>query len=146
MRSLLATKSNRGFGDLEAVSIPFVLVVEDDHDVLKMLGLTLRMGGLEVLTAASGREAVELYRQHGPAIGVVLMDVQMPDLDGPETLAALQQLNPNVRCCFMSGYTGKYSCEKLLAMGAMLVFPKPFDSLKELVRKLRDIASGGMRK
>ena len=58
----------------------------------------------------------------------------------------VQQLNPHVRCCFMSGYTDKYSGEQLLAMGALFVFPKPFDSLRELACKLREIASGAIRK
>lgn len=147
MRSpLLSTRIDRGIGDLDVPPKPLVLVVEDDQDVLKMLGLTLRMDGLEVLTANSGRAAIELYRQHGSAIGVVLLDVHMPDLDGPKTLVALQQLNPSVRCCFMSGYTGNYSGDQLLAMGASIVFPKPFDSLKGLTVKLREIAIGTVRK
>jgi len=66
----------------------------------------------------------------------VLLDVQMPDLDGPDTLAALQKINPGVRFCFISGNTGKYHTEQLWAMGAAHVLQKPFASLSLLARLL----------
>src|SRR5581483_9411212 len=88
---------------------PRVLVVEDERAVLQMLDVALRHYGFRVTLAASGEEAVELYRQNHGKIDVVLLDVQMPGMDGPATLAALQKINAGVRCCFMSGHTGRYS-------------------------------------
>lgn len=119
---------------------PAVLVVEDDSAVRTMLNLALELHGFQVLLAANGLEAVDLYHQWQEAIALVLTDVQMPDLDGPSTLAALQRLNPEVRCCFMSGHTGKYSAGQLLAMGAAHVLYKPFSSLHELAQTLKDVA------
>jgi CheY-like chemotaxis protein len=109
-----------------------VLVVEDEPGVLRMLGLALRHAGFTVRLASSGAEAVWLYEQEGNCIDVVLLDVQMPGLDGPQTLARLRQLNPNVHALFMSGYTGKYTPEELLALGASRVLAKPFRSLTDL--------------
>ena len=64
----------------------------------------------------------------------------MPDLSGPDTLVALQCINPRVRCCFMSGDTGAFSRDALLGMGAADVLMKPFglldvsDALRRVLR------------
>jgi CheY-like chemotaxis protein len=121
---------------------PSVLVVEDRADVREMLGLALPRLGLPVWLASSGREAVCLYQEHAPAIGVVLLDVRMPDLDGPATLAALRQLDPAVRAVFMTGHSGPHEAEELLALGAARVLEKPFHSLVELAQVLREVARG----
>jgi CheY-like chemotaxis protein len=73
--------------------------VVDDHDAVRTLVvLMLRRAGFTVQSAAHGEEALELYRERHPAIDVVLLDVQMPGLDGPATLAALQEIDPDVKC------------------------------------------------
>jgi CheY-like chemotaxis protein len=118
---------------------PVVLVVEDEKAVGMMLDVALRDYGFAVWLAATGREAVELYREHYRCIALVLLDVQMPGTDGPTTLAALQRIHSNVKCCFMSGHTGKYSSEDLLDMGAAHVVAKPFISLDVLARLLWDM-------
>ena len=118
---------------------PNILVVEDEKAVGTMLDVVLQEYGFDVRVAATGLEALEIYREHQQSIALVLLDVQMPDMDGPATLAAIQTINPNVRSCFMSGHPGKYSTEELLDMGAAHVIAKPFVSLKLLARLLRDI-------
>ena len=119
---------------------PAVLVVDDEEAVRKVLEIALRLSGLEVRLAASGEEAVELCRRDGGSIGVVVLDVQLPGLDGPQTLAALRGLDPDLVCCFMSGDTGRYPVEGLLAMGAAHFFAKPF-VLAEVVRVLQEVAA-----
>lgn len=113
-----------------------VLVVDDEPMVRQLLELALSLHGFQVWTAAGGREAVELLRQHADEIGLALLDVQMPELDGPWTLAALRQINPELRCCFMSGNTGDYSEDMLLGLGADHLFQKPF-GLGDLARTLQ---------
>src|SRR6266851_4838074 len=90
--------------------------------------------------AKTGKEAVEIYRNHRESIAAVLMEVRMRDLDGPATLAALRSIDPEVRCCFMSGGIGQYSQEDLLAGGAVHVLGKPF-ALAEVVRVLQQMVS-----
>jgi two-component system, OmpR family, response regulator len=125
---------------------PLVLVVDDDAAVRGVLSLALSHGGLDARLAASGPEAVAVYREHGRAIGLVLLDVQMPGgLDGPGTLAALREIDPGVRCVFMSGYAGLYPAQDLLALGALAFLPKPFTDLPALCRTLRELALGGGR-
>jgi len=117
---------------------PGVLVVDDDPQVRHLLELVLSREGFAVWSAASGRAAVEFYRQHRDRIGLALLDVRMPVLDGPQTLAALRRVNPQVRALFVSGDTGEYAPEALLGMGADAVLQKPFD-LAELSRAVRRV-------
>lgn len=100
----------------------------------------MRAQGFAVWLAADALTAVELYRGHHDAIDVVLLDVRMPNRDGPETLAALRELDPYVRFCFMSGDMGKYTEENLLDLGAVAVFQKPL-RLSELARQLMEITA-----
>jgi CheY-like chemotaxis protein len=130
-------ESGNLLGDVEQK--PAVLVVDDVVAIGKMLDLALSRDGFAVKLATTGHEAIELYRKHHDEIALVLMDVQMPGMDGPATLAILQQINPELRCCFMSGSTGKYSSQELLDMGAVHVMMKPFVSLSVLTRLLWDM-------
>jgi CheY-like chemotaxis protein len=117
--------------------------VENDEAVRKMLEMALQQAGFCVLSAVTGADAIRLYEQHRDTIAVVLLDVQMPGLDGVQTLAAIRDLNPQVRVVFMSGSSGDYSSEELVAAGAFCVLQKPFRSLAYLVSVLHQAADGG---
>jgi DNA-binding response OmpR family regulator len=99
--------------------------------------MILRQNGFDVHLAADGEQALELVRQYPAAFNLILMDVRMPNLDGPQTLARMQEHDPEVRCCFMSGGTGTYTQEDLLGQGALCLIRKPFvlaDLLAQLHR------------
>ncbi len=117
-------------------SQPTILVVDDEAIIRQILDFFLRRAGFGVQLAASGSEALALYQQHPRQIDMVLLDVCMEGLDGVETLVALQQLNPAVRCCFMSGGSPKYTPEDLLRRGALHYFPKPFQHLCDITQIL----------
>ena len=113
---------------ITAAEEPIVLVVDDTDAVREVVSLGLRHHGFEVRAAGSGRDALELYhelRQQDRAV-TVLLDVQMPRLDGPLVLAALRTLEPGVRAYFMTADAGEYCEGDLLAMGGRGVFQKPF--------------------
>ena len=105
---------------------PGVLVVDDDPMLLNLLRTVLTRQGFRVWSCLGGEEALTAYRRHQPDIAVVLLDVCMPGLDGPATLAELRRIDPGVRACFMSGHTGAYSPDELLGLGAMRFYDKPF--------------------
>jgi CheY-like chemotaxis protein len=113
--------------------------------MLCLLKAALPRYGFAVWSAANGPAALEVYRRHQDDIDVVLLDVRMPGLDGPQTLAELQRLNPEVACCFMSGFAGNYSDEDLLARGARHCFSKPFH-LDEIARSLGQVAHQRLRR
>jgi CheY-like chemotaxis protein len=105
---------------------PGVLIVDDTAFILTLLKFEMESRGFNVWIAMDGDDALDLYRRHRKQIDVVVLDVQMPGLDGPHTLEALQRLSPEVVACFMSGDTGEYTPDELLARGAALLFSKPF--------------------
>jgi len=118
-----------------APGAPGVLVVDDDPVIRGLLETGLGQYGFRVWAADGGAEALRLYERHADDIGVAVLDVQMPGLDGPGALRALRQRDPGLPCFFMSGNTGRYTEEELLALGAGAVLRKPF-SLAEVVAAL----------
>ena len=122
-----------------------VLVVDDEPGVRKLLELVLREQGFDVWAAANGKEAIECCWRKDNDVDLVLLDVRMPDLDGPQVLANLRKLNPQIQACFMTGWSGSYTEEQLLKLGAVCILKKPF-GMRELVQALRkmiDIPSSG---
>jgi CheY-like chemotaxis protein len=103
-----------------------VLIVDDEPMVRQVLQLLCDRLGLEVLATGSGFEAAELYERHRDSIRLVLLDVIMPLIDGPSTLARLRSAGLDARVAFMSANTGPYTIDGLLALGADRFFEKPF--------------------
>ena len=104
---------------------PGILVVDDEAAVRGLLQVALQQQGFMVRLAANGYEAL-LHQRYSPEMDLVLLDVRMPGLDGPQTLAALQEADPTIVSCFMTGYGGDYTETDLLELGAARVFAKPF--------------------
>ena len=121
---------------------PGVLLAEDEPVVRDLLGVLLRSLGFAVWSAGDGREALELYSRYRDAIRAVLLDVHMPGLDGPQTLAALRALDPEVACCFITGSAGAGEEERLRALGATAVLHKPCTP-EELAGALREAMGAG---
>jgi CheY-like chemotaxis protein len=117
-----------------------VLVVDDESSILFLLHAALRDHGLGVWGAPDGEAAVRVYRKHHGAIGAVLLDVRMPGMDGPQTLAALKEINQAVRRCFATGFAGAYEEADLFRAGAEAVLYKPY-RLAELAQTLLRLAA-----
>jgi len=82
-----------------------ILIVEDDHAVMRATVATLKNGGYTVLTAANGDEACRLVQRHSGDIDLVLSDVVMPQLGGPELAEFLATARPDTPIIFMTGYS-----------------------------------------
>lgn len=125
---------------------PFsLLIVEDDAMLLGLLHTFFSRLGVQVWACASGAEAVAVYRRNQADISLVLLDVRMPEMDGPQTLTELRRIQPGVRACFMSGHLGDYTPEQLHALGALRVFDKPF-RLMSLADELQALAGAERRR
>jgi DNA-binding response OmpR family regulator len=122
-----------------------VLVVDDEPTIRDLLQKGLEAFGLNAITAASCREALEALDKQAGHIGVALLDVLLPGQDGPQALAALRTRQADLPCCFMSGNMGRYSEADLLALGAAFVFHKPFH-LESLARDLRRLLGRAERR
>ncbi len=119
-----------------SAKLPVLLVVEENDSVRRMLDMALRQYHFAVILAADGPEAIAQFKKQGEEMDLVLLDVGMSPLSGPETLSALKQINPHVRCCFMTGDASSQCSEALLAQGALHIFRKPFSSIADLAETL----------
>src|SRR5438105_15111137 len=116
-----------------------ILVVDDQADLRAMLRIALEEEDFAVWLAGNGREAFDVYRSDRKMIDVVLLDINMPDLSGPQTLAALQEMDPQICCCFLSANFDSYTEDRLRGLGAAAVLQKPIP-LNELAQVLWQLA------
>jgi CheY-like chemotaxis protein len=105
---------------------PGILIADDMALILTLLKFELESRGFNIWLAVDGDDALDLYRRHRDEIDLVLLDVQMPGLDGPHTLEAIRRLNPDVVACFMSGGSSMHTEEELLGRRPAWFFRKPF--------------------
>jgi CheY-like chemotaxis protein len=112
-----------------------ILLVDDDAAV-RMVGKKLLVElGCTVSTAVDGLEALDFYEEHGRDIDLVVLDMQMPNLDGQGTFRELRRINPKVRVLLVSGMAGREEAEQCLHDGALDVLSKPF-RLEDLSRAI----------
>lgn len=107
-----------------------VLLVDDDEGLLSLGVKMLEHLGFAVLTAADGREAVELYRERWKEIDLVLMDQMMPHMDGAEAFDELRKLNPDARVILASGYDQEDVAARFAGKGLDGILQKPYSLLK----------------
>jgi two-component system, OmpR family, response regulator len=107
-----------------------ILCVEDDPDIQAVIQLALELvGGFTVKLCASGHAALESVDGFQPDL--VLLDVMLPGLDGPGTLAALRQLTAaaTLPVIFMTAKVQPDEVARYLSLGALAVIAKPFDPM-----------------
>ncbi|SHN48079.1 ATP-binding protein [Cryptosporangium aurantiacum] len=96
-----------------------VLVVDDEPDLRELAGLLLRRGGYQVVIATSGEDAVEQAR--GTDVDVLLTDVSMPGMSGPETAEAVRAVRPAIQVVYMSGYARALATADGVAEGVVFI-------------------------
>ncbi len=107
-----------------------ILVVDDEPDIRELARLGLEMvGGYRVVVADSGTAAATLTEEVRP--DAVLLDVQMPGMDGPATLAALRsgQVGATVPVVFLTASVQEAQLADLLRLDVVTVLSKPFDPM-----------------
>jgi len=119
-----------------------ILLVEDEEIVRVLLRKTLEKSGYNVLEARHGEEGVQIAGQIDVPIHLLVTDIVMPRMGGPELARRLTSSHPEMRVLFMSGYAGGTSGhDPELVKGAVLL-QKPF-SPEVLVRKVRELLEQG---
>ena len=114
-----------------------VLHVDDEPDILEIVQFSFKLDPeLETRSCGSGQDALEVLRSWTP--DVILLDVMMPIMDGPATLARLREnaQTATTPVVFMTARVQARELDRLLAMGAVDVIPKPFDPMS-LAAKMR---------
>ncbi|NOY25545.1 MAG: response regulator [Oligoflexia bacterium] len=114
-----------------------VLHVDDDESIREVVAMVLKtMGGFDVASVASGAAALDVAVDWHPDL--VLLDVMMPGMDGPQTLAALRG-DPRTQAIpviFLTAKVLRRDLDKLTGLGAAGIIEKPFGA-QQLVRALR---------
>ena len=115
-----------------------VLVADDEGQVRALMELLLKRMGLQVLPAADGEQAVNLFRQHSAEIKFVLMDLSMPKLDGRKALAEIRKIRPEVKVVLTSGYDSDDLIRRYEKEGFDAFIQKPCDveTFKTVVRQV----------
>ncbi len=127
------TEAEKGEGET-------ILLVDDETTVVETGKAILENLGYVVLTAGDGDKAVQAY-QNNSNIDLLLMDVVMPNMSGPEAAKAIRRINPDVKIIFATGYDrystklGKHDLQ------SEIVISKPF-SIAQLSRLVRDVLEG----
>lgn len=110
----------------ERVASGRILVVDDEEMVRRLAQAMLIRLGYEVVTAAHGAEAVEIYRNAVEPFDLVLLDMIMPGMDGRECYLALKAIDPAVRAVISSGFSQEGATQEIMAEGVRGFVQKPY--------------------
>ena len=114
-----------------------ILLVEDEDAVRSLVETILTADGYKILVANSPAQAVEICGAFSGAIDVLLTDVVMPEMSGPELAEELLALRPDLKVIYMSGYAGEHLDEEGVSAEGASLLQKPFTAaaLEEKIRQ-----------
>jgi signal transduction histidine kinase/ActR/RegA family two-component response regulator len=115
-----------------------VLLTEDEEPVRRLTRVILEINGYQVLEAASGDEALSIYKEQQGRIDLIITDVVMPGISGPELVQSLETLSPGIKVLYLSGYTDDAVVRHGLLDQKMAFLQKPFTP-DALLRKVREV-------
>jgi len=118
-----------------------VLLVDDEDVILKVGSQILQELGYTVMTASSGKEALEIYSANRDKIDIVVLDMIMPGMGGGETYDSIKALKLDVKVLLSSGYSIMGEASAILDRGCQGFIQKPF-TVKSFSEKLREILNG----
>jgi DNA-binding NtrC family response regulator len=113
-----------------------VLVAEDEETIRRLVRQVLSRSGFTVHTAATGDEALSQLEQHGAEVDLLLTDVVMPGMSGPDLVRAATAVNPRLRVLYTSGYASEP--DEAFEDPDVEFIGKPF-SPQALVAKVREV-------
>ena len=123
-------KPEEGFGT--------ILLVDDEAVVLEVTAAMIRRLGYTVITAHSGREAVESYTEHADRISAVILDMIMPEMGGGEVFDQLKRINPRVKVILASGFSMEGQAREIMNRGCDGFLQKPF-TLEDFSVRMRSL-------
>ncbi|HEY6323692.1 MAG TPA: PAS domain S-box protein [Thermoanaerobaculia bacterium] len=118
-----------------------VLLVEDDESIRLLARLALETRGHAVLAAANGDQALEMARHHLGTIHVLLTDIEVPGMRGPDLAARIASLRPAIKMLFMSGAVDAATARRENLPAGAALLGKPF-SVEDLARTVRELLDG----
>jgi CheY-like chemotaxis protein len=120
-----------------------VLFVDDEELLRKVAKRNLENLGYTVVSAADGREAVEVYGRESRNIDVVVLDLTMPGLTGLQVMTKIRAVSPEVPVIISSGFSSEVDAKEVIKAGATDFLPKPY-APEDLARSVqRNLARPG---
>ena len=121
-----------------------MLFVDDEPALRDLAERTLRPAGFQVLTAADGREALEVLRDRAADVRAVVLDLTMPGLNGDEVLRELRRLRPGVRVILSSGFSEQEVARRFAAGDLAGFLQKPYrpHQLLDAIRRAMQAGRG----
>ncbi|MDQ6993002.1 MAG: response regulator [Mariprofundus sp.] len=114
----------------------WILIADDDSSLLKTTQQILEKQHFKVLTATNGEQAVQIFKQHQAEIGAIILDMNMPKLNGEQTLARIRTLEQTTPIWICSGFDEISIASHLYAEGLTGFIPKPYHSA-DLIMPIR---------
>jgi len=118
-----------------------ILLVEDELVVRRLVAEILESNGYTVLQAGDGPSALELLRRHTGALDLLVTDVVMPGMSGPDVAGAIAAMRPGAQVLYISGYTDSSVGQHGVLEPGVAFLQKPFDA-DALTRKVREVLDG----
>ncbi len=118
-----------------------VLLVDDDSQFLSLGQELLGYLGFQAMVASHGDQALEIFRQRQQEIDLVIMDFNLPRIDGYQLLHQLQTIAPQVKVIVASGFFGQTEMDKFMEAGVAGMIHKPFRAKQlqaEIIKVLGD--------
>ena len=115
-----------------------VLLVDDEEIVIGVGKQMLEKLGFSVLTAASGKEAIDIYKVNKDRIGFVVLDMIMPGLGAGDTYEGLREIDSAIKVLLSSGYGVDEQTSEILKRGCKGFIQKPFN-MQVLSEKIEEI-------
>jgi CheY-like chemotaxis protein len=120
-----------------------ILVVEDDESMRMLISTVLRQNGYEVLEAAEGHTALTLAHADGRSLHLLVADIGLPEIDGPDLAQRLRAIRPNLKVLYLSGYARHAVVQHGLLEAEMHFLQKPFTPLALIQAVRAALESGG---
>lgn len=115
-----------------------ILLVEDEPGILNIAQQMLENYGYRVLTAATPGEAIAVVRECTDEVHLLISDVVMPEMNGPELMKKISSMYPRIRCLYISGYPTNVIVRHGVLKEGVHFLQKPF-TLEAIARKVRDV-------
>jgi PAS domain S-box-containing protein len=125
-----------------ATALEGLVLLIDDEEVVREIGSDmLKNMGMKCLTAANGREGIDLFKQNSGAIRLVILDVEMPGISGDKVFQLLKEMNPGVKVLIASGYGKEYLETSIFKSKIDHFLPKPFN-IEQLTYQINTLLGG----
>jgi len=105
----------------------FILIVDDEETIRDLLKQLLELNDYKTVLASNGMEALEIYKNHGASIDLIITDLGLPMMNGRELGEAVKALNPDAKMIITTGFVGQEKFDELMRVGFMEIIRKPFD-------------------